>query len=103
MMMERSQVGVSRKEPFVIKVNGDDVVAYPGETVAAALLASGRHIFGYSYRKNSPQSLFCGIGVCFGCIVTVDNIPFQRACKTLTKPKMIIEFDTSAEFAHEDV
>jgi len=102
MKLERSPKDTKRTKPFAIKVNGQRVMAYAGETVAAAMLASGQDIFGYSHRHHPPRSLFCGIGVCFGCMVTIDNVPFQQACRTLAKPAMAITFDTDAGFFNED-
>jgi sarcosine oxidase subunit alpha len=34
--------GVARGAPFVLTVDGEAIEAYPGETVATALLAAGR-------------------------------------------------------------
>ncbi|MEI9906637.1 MAG: 2Fe-2S iron-sulfur cluster-binding protein [Actinomycetota bacterium] len=27
-----------------------------------------------------PRGIFCGIGVCFDCVVTIDGVPGQRSC-----------------------
>jgi predicted molibdopterin-dependent oxidoreductase YjgC len=35
--------------------------------------------------------MFCGIGVCFDCIVTIDGIANQRACITQLRSGMRIE------------
>jgi predicted molibdopterin-dependent oxidoreductase YjgC len=35
--------------------------------------------------------MFCGIGVCFDCIVTIDGIANQRACITQLRDGMRIE------------
>jgi aerobic-type carbon monoxide dehydrogenase small subunit (CoxS/CutS family) len=52
--------------------DGVKVEVRPGETIAAAL-----------FRAGMRPKYFCGIGVCFACLVTVDGRPAQRACLTL--------------------
>jgi hypothetical protein len=97
MKIERYEKGVKRGTPFFIKVNGEQVVAYPGETVAGAMLAAGKKVFGTSCLKNSPRGVYCGIGVCYSCVLTINNIPSQRACQTLAKEKMVIESEVAAK------
>ncbi len=31
-------------------------------------------------RAGAPRGIFCGIGVCFDCLVTVDDVANERAC-----------------------
>jgi predicted molibdopterin-dependent oxidoreductase YjgC len=50
-----------------------------GASVAAALLASGRTSW-RTTRTGRPRGLFCGIGVCFDCLVEIDGQTGQRAC-----------------------
>ncbi|MEU0571372.1 2Fe-2S iron-sulfur cluster-binding protein [Nonomuraea sp. NPDC005983] len=33
-----------------------------------------------------PRGLFCGIGVCFDCLVTVNGRPPERACLLEAEP-----------------
>jgi predicted molibdopterin-dependent oxidoreductase YjgC len=81
-------VGV--EESAVIIVNGLEVVARSGETLAAALLAAG---FSALQRSSSgePRGLFCGMGVCYGCLITVNGQPLQRACLTHVEAGMQVE------------
>jgi aerobic-type carbon monoxide dehydrogenase small subunit (CoxS/CutS family) len=30
--------------------------------------------------KNEPRSIFCGIGICWDCVVTVNGVTNQRSC-----------------------
>jgi len=57
------------------------VQAYLGETVAGALLASGQRIW-RTTAQGRPRGLFCGMGICFDCTVTVDGVSNVRACLT---------------------
>lgn len=76
---------------ITILVDGMTVQAYPGETVATVLLALGRPVFRHTDRSGAPRGLFCGMGICFDCLVTVDGQPNVRACLTTVRPGMVIE------------
>jgi hypothetical protein len=82
----RIKHGILRGEPFQIQVNGKDVDAYPGETIAAILLAEGWKMFRHSALSGEPRGPFCGMGLCFDCLVTVNGIPNIRACVTFAQP-----------------
>jgi predicted molibdopterin-dependent oxidoreductase YjgC len=64
-----------------IVLDGQRVAAYEGETVAAVLLAQGE-IATRTTVKGEPRGIFCGMGVCFDCLVVVDGVPNTRACMT---------------------
>ena len=77
---------------FVIDVDGNPIMAHEGETIATALLAAGIHTFHTPDQIHpSPSRLFCGMGVCWQCLVTVDGRPSHRACQTAAQPGMKIE------------
>lgn len=82
--------------PFQLEVDGQTVEAYPGEMVATVLLSNGIRIFGYA-PDGSPRGYSCGIGRCFCCLVTIDEIPNIRACQTKALPGMKILTGTSEE------
>ena len=67
--------------PVRLTFDGRDIEALPGETIAAALGAAGITAT-RSARSGAPRGPFCGMGVCFDCLVTVDGRPSQRACLT---------------------
>ena len=70
-----------------ITFEGVPVPAIEGETVAAALAAAG--ITGLRRSRNGePRGVFCGMGVCFECLVTVDRRPGQRACLATVRDAM---------------
>jgi glycine/D-amino acid oxidase-like deaminating enzyme len=52
-----------------------------GETIAAALSAAGITTFRHT-PSGAPRGLFCGMGACFDCVVTVDGRIGRRACLT---------------------
>lgn len=74
-----------------ILVDGHRVPAFIGETVAAALLAAGTRALRQTVRRSAPRGLYCGIGVCFDCVMTVDGRPNVRTCQIEVRPGMRIE------------
>lgn len=79
-----------RPAAVTIYIDGAAVPAYPGETVATALLAAGTSRF-RTTRGGAPRAPVCNMGVCFECAVTVDGRPGTRSCMTLITPNMHIE------------
>jgi predicted molibdopterin-dependent oxidoreductase YjgC len=73
---------VDRGRPIQIVVDGQPVTAYEGETVATVLLAEGHWHFRRTPRLKQPRGLYCGMGVCFECLVSVDGVHAVRACLT---------------------
>lgn len=90
----RIQRGISRGEPFTILVNGQVVDAYPGETLATVMMAAGWRMFRHTPLSGEPRGVFCGMGVCFDCMVTVNGRENVRACKTFAQPGDIVERQT---------
>jgi sarcosine oxidase subunit alpha len=62
-----------------IVVNDRELRVEPGITIAAALLNAGVQDFRTSV-TGAPRAALCGMGVCFECRVTVDDVAQQRAC-----------------------
>ena len=90
MAVARRLEAIERGTRITIKVNGEPVAAYAGESIAAALMASGRRAF-RTDAGGLPRGLFCGMGICFDCLVTVDGVPNVRACMTQAREGCNIE------------
>ncbi|WP_369204730.1 (2Fe-2S)-binding protein [Streptomyces sp. PU-14G] len=76
---ERDATGRTDR-PLRITVDGVPADGIAGQTLAGLMLASGRS----SWRNGpsgAPRGVFCGIGVCFDCLVTVNGEPDVRACR----------------------
>jgi sarcosine oxidase subunit alpha len=82
---------VQRGKAIKINVDGNLIEAYEGETIATVLLSAGIRTFRLSPKHKQPRSLFCGMGVCFECLVTVDGIHAIRACITPVTDGMQVE------------
>lgn len=63
-----------------LSVNGKQVSAAPGDTVAAALVAAGISPFRRTPVNDAPRSVYCMMGVCFDCLVTIDGVANRQAC-----------------------
>src|SRR5260370_41513836 len=68
-----------------LSFDGREIAALPGESIAAALAAAGI-VAVREARSGAPRGPFCGMGVCFDCLVTVDGKPNQRSCLATATP-----------------
>ena len=80
-----------REQDASIMVDGNRIPAIAGEPIAAALLAAGIRKFRLTPRFGKPRGLFCGIGRCIDCVMTVDGRPNVRTCVTPVKDGMVVE------------
>lgn len=74
-----------------IYVGGTAVDAREGDSVSAALLASGldaRRATAVSGAKRLP---YCMMGVCFDCLVTIDGVGNRQGCLVPVVDGMQIE------------
>jgi D-hydroxyproline dehydrogenase subunit gamma len=83
---------IKRGESLTVFINGKPTTAYAGETVATVLLADGRRVFRRS-ATGDPRGLYCGMGICYECLVTVDQQPNVRACVTQVQDGMHVEVE----------
>ena len=83
--------GLTRGAEVEIVVDGEPIQAFEGESVAAALLACGRRKLRTTTRLHEPRGMYCGIGVCFDCAMTIDGRPNVRTCQTPVRAGMRIE------------
>lgn len=81
--------GLERGTPVSLTLDEHAVTAYEGETVAAMLLAEG-HLAMRTTPGGSPRGVYCGMGVCFDCLVVVDGVPNTRACVTWVRDGMVV-------------
>lgn len=85
---------LDQKNTLSFVFNGCEYSALAGETIAAALLASGVRTLRVHEEKGTPRGIYCNIGHCFECRVTVNGIPTVRACMTLVEEGMQVEAGT---------
>jgi len=76
-------------QPIRISFDGEEIAALAGETVAAALSAAG--ILAYrSTAGGALRGLYCGMGACFDCLVTLDGRANQRACLAKVRDGLVV-------------
>ncbi len=80
-----------QEQQIIIYVDGNPCAAREGEMIAAALLANGISTFRFTAKNHKPRGIFCGIGRCTDCIMTVDGVPNVRTCVTKVRDGMRIE------------
>jgi D-hydroxyproline dehydrogenase subunit gamma len=79
------------RESIMITIDGVALEVPAQETLAAALLQSGRLDLRTTAISGAPRSAYCMMGVCFDCLVTIDDQPNQQACMTVVRPGMRVE------------
>lgn len=86
--------GARSAEPvsdLTITLDGSPIDGRSGQTLAGVLLASGRPTWRQTARAATPRGLFCGIGVCFDCLVTVNGVRDVRACQRRVADGDVVE------------
>lgn len=68
-------------EPVTLTVDGENVTGVRGQSIAGVVMAAGRGSLRRTAGAGAPRGVFCGIGVCFDCLVTVDGVRDVRACQ----------------------
>ncbi|HXD67918.1 MAG TPA: (2Fe-2S)-binding protein [Solirubrobacteraceae bacterium] len=77
---------MNRRPRIAISVDGRPVTCRDGETIAAALIGAGETAWRATRRTGARRGLFCGIGVCFDCLVMVNGDGPVRACLVTAQP-----------------
>lgn len=94
----RIEKAVRRGEPFTISVDERLIAAYPGETLATAMIAAG--IDGFRLDKaGRGRGPFCNMGTCCECMLTLvahGRASRIRACLVDAKPGQVVQSGRSA-------
>ena len=78
------------REKVTIYVNGEPIEAVKGDVVVAALLAAGYKTFRKTPKYHRPRGIFCAIGRCTDCALTINGVPNVRSCVTPVEDGMQI-------------
>jgi predicted molibdopterin-dependent oxidoreductase YjgC len=76
--------------PVRLTWEGEEILAAPGDTLAAALLAAGVEAFRSTPVSGAPRAPYCMMGACFECLVDVDGHPAVQACMTQVRDGMVV-------------
>ena len=61
---------------------GRAIVARPGDSVAAALLAAGETTLRITAVSGASRAPYCMMGICFECLMEIDGEGNRQACLT---------------------
>ncbi len=98
----------SATETVTVYINGQKTQVAAGISVAAAVLEKK-----LPYTRTTPVSgdkrlPYCMMGVCYDCLMIIDDIPNQRACSSTVQQGMRIDIQEKTgeellpgEFANE--
>lgn len=87
---------VTEPELIEITVNGEPMRVSPHLSLAAALLGCGVHTFRHTPVSGQPRGPMCMMGVCFECLVEVDDVPNRQACMLEVTPGMRVRLPQGA-------
>ncbi|MBN2858697.1 MAG: (2Fe-2S)-binding protein [Sphaerochaetaceae bacterium] len=82
---------LEERKQITIIVDGEPLKVFEGEMIAAALIANGKQYLRKTVKSHSPRGIYCGIGRCTDCVMTVDGVPNVRTCITEVQDGMVIE------------
>src|ERR1700747_2127017 len=68
------------RRPLTIYVEGIAVKAREGDSVSAALLASGLDVRRTTAVSGARRLPYCMMGVCFDCLVTINGVGSRQGC-----------------------
>lgn len=76
---------------ITFQFEGQTYEGFENDTVASALLANGIRTLRYQEESGNARGIYCNIGHCYECRVTINNVQNIRACLTPLKENMVIE------------
>ncbi|WP_063775968.1 (2Fe-2S)-binding protein [Nocardia vulneris] len=87
--------------PLTVTVDGVPVRGVHGQTLATVLLADG-HDHWRTAPTGGGRGVFCGIGVCFDCVATVNGIPDIRLCRRPARDGDTVHTQSRTSTAHTE-
>lgn len=88
-------IGPGTTTSVTIIVDGAPVKGVLGQTLAGVLLASDTVAWRTTPFRHRPRGAFCGIGVCFDCLVVVNGERDVRACQRRARDGDVVELDVA--------
>ncbi|MGW4930860.1 (2Fe-2S)-binding protein [Agromyces sp. NPDC004153] len=75
-----------------IAVDGAELEGRDGQTIAGVLIGAGRR--SWRTAAGAERGVFCGIGICQDCLVTVNGVEGIRACQRTAGDGDVVERET---------
>ena len=82
---------LENQKPVTFTFDGKTYAGFEGDTIASALLANGIRQLRVHEQSGAKRAIYCNIGHCFECRVTVNQAPGVRACMTPVTDNMVIQ------------
>jgi predicted molibdopterin-dependent oxidoreductase YjgC len=71
-----------------ITIDGAPLECPAGLTLSAAMYLAGQRVMRTTPRDGLKRSVFCGMGACYDCLVSVDGRANVRACQMIVRSGM---------------
>jgi predicted molibdopterin-dependent oxidoreductase YjgC len=99
-MFKAIDTGINR-QAITLRVEGHDVVAHEGETLAIALLNADVVPFRHTPVSGQSRAPLCLMGSCFDCLVEVDGRQNVQACMLEVRSGMQVRLQQGARHAED--
>ncbi len=86
-----TKVGDGDRDLVKVIFEDKEIMAPPGQSVAAVLLAEGIRSCRETPVSGEPRGPYCMMGICFECLVVIDGEPNQQACMRTVREGMLIK------------
>lgn len=77
------------RQTVAFTLDGVSMTGLAGDTIASALLASGIRRF-RTTAKGDTRGMWCGMGVCWECLIDVSGEGRMRACMVEIRDGMVL-------------
>jgi len=84
------------RKTLAFTYEGQEVLAFEGDSVAAALLAAGLRSNRDSTVSGQKRAPLCMMGVCFECLLEIDGEQNKQGCMTLVQDGMEVKRQNGA-------
>lgn len=77
--------------PVTITVDGEPITGILGQSLAGVILGSGTLALRRTSVAGRSRGVFCGIGICYDCVVHVNDERDVRACQRRAAEGDVVE------------
>lgn len=93
---EHDPIRPAEGDNLTVMIDGAPAIGLRGQTLAGLMMARGRLSWRRSSSAGEPRGVFCGIGVCFDCLIIVNGERDVRACQRRARDGDLVEFQHDA-------
>lgn len=87
---DRDRIRPQPTGSVTITLDGEQVTGIAGQSIAGILMAHGQLELRRTSQSGSPRGVFCGIGVCFDCLVQVNGVSDVRGCQRIANERDVV-------------